>query len=33
MAAHLRLVTHLNLSRAAVDTALEAFRCYPGWSR
>jgi threonine aldolase len=33
MAAHLRLVTHLNLSRAAIDTTLEAFRGYPGWSR
>jgi threonine aldolase len=33
MAAHLRLVTHLNLSRAAIDTTLEAFRSYPGWSR
>jgi threonine aldolase len=27
-----RLVTHLDLSRAMLDTALEAFRDYPHWS-
>ncbi len=29
---HTRLVTHLNVSRAQVDTALEAFCDYPDWS-
>ena len=29
---HMRLVTHLNLSRAAIVTALAAFRDYPGWA-
>jgi threonine aldolase len=33
VAAHMRLVTHLNLSRADVETALTAFRGYPGWAR
>ena len=27
---HMRLVTHLNVSRAAIDTVLAAFRDYPG---
>jgi threonine aldolase len=26
-----RLVTHLDVSRAAIETALQAFRDYPGW--
>jgi len=30
VAAHMRLVTHLNLSRADVETALTAFRRFPG---
>jgi threonine aldolase len=29
---HTRLVTHLNVSRAQIDTALQAFRDYPDWS-
>jgi threonine aldolase len=33
VAAHMRLVTHLNLSRADIKTALEGFRAYPGWGR
>ncbi len=28
--AHMRLVTHLNVSRAAIDAVLAAFRSYPG---
>jgi threonine aldolase len=31
VAPHLRLVTHLDISRAAVEAALGAFRDYPGW--
>ena len=27
-----RLVTHLDISRAAVETALDAFRDFPGWT-
>lgn len=33
VAPHMRLVTHLDVSRAAVETALGAFREYPGWVR
>jgi threonine aldolase len=33
VAPHMRLVTHLDVSRAAVETALGAFRDYPGWGR
>jgi len=29
--ARTRLVTHLNLSRASIDRALQVFREYPGW--
>ena len=32
-AANMRLVTHLNVSRGAIETTLEAFRGYPGWGR
>jgi threonine aldolase len=31
--AHTRLVTHLDVTRAKIDLALQAFREYPGWSR
>jgi threonine aldolase len=33
VAARMRLVTHLDLSRADIETALAAFRNYPGWTR
>jgi threonine aldolase len=31
LAEHTRLVTHLNISRAQIDSVLTAFREYPGW--
>ena len=31
--AHTRLVTHLDVTRAKIDLALQAFLEYPGWSR
>jgi threonine aldolase len=31
VAAHTRLVTHLDLPRAKIDAVLQAFREYPGW--
>jgi threonine aldolase len=33
VAVHMRLVTHLDVSRADVETALGAFRDFPGWGR
>ena len=32
IAARTRLVTHLDVSRADIDLALDAFRCFPGWA-
>ena len=33
IAPHTRLVTHLDVPRAKIDAALQAFREYPGWSQ